>query len=102
MSPKTLEAPSFRAVSNSLCTDINKKDKNGDTLLSVACKKKNEKAILFWYSKGANFHIINNEGRSAYSQLKEYNDLSSALQSLKDQLILNEMIDDQADCSLSL
>lgn len=68
---------------------INEKDKNGDTLLMISCQDKKEYDILFLHERGADFHIKNNDGQSAYSILKRKKALSPALQALKESLILN-------------
>lgn len=86
-----------------LCPDIiNKKDENGNTLLMNACEQKNEEDVLFLHSQDADFNLKNNDGQSAFNILKRKRGLSPALQSLKEQLIMNEMLDEQDDNAMSL
>lgn len=74
------------------------KDELGNTLLMEACTNKNEDAALYLYNKGADFSDENNAGQSALDILKEFDDLPTKLQSLKEKLILDqEMSEDDYD-----
>lgn len=78
--------------------------KNGDTLLIKACKKIDyfEDDILFLIEGGADMYIENKKGESAYSTLIARDDLKPRLQSLKEKLILDQMVDQHNDNGPSL
>lgn len=91
--------PVMYAFNNNI---IHEQDYNGNTLLMTACDTLNIIHILFLDEKGADFHIKNRDGISAYDLLVMKEDLPQVLQSLKERLMLNDLIDDQDGFSLSI
>lgn len=71
---------------------IDHKDSYGDTYLMRACENKDEFSILFLHKKGADFFIENNNGDSAFKILKRKRNLPEKLVSLKESLILSQLI----------
>lgn len=65
-------------------------NKDGNTLLMMACQKKNEEYILYLEQKGEDFFVENKNGESAFKILKRKKYISPVLQSLKESLILIE------------
>lgn len=81
-------------------TVIHEKDENGNTLLISACLSLNENHIFFLYEVGADFYLENNVGESAISLLND--GLSPRLQSLKEGILLDSLIEYGTDCAESL
>lgn len=81
---------------------INHQDPIGNTELMKCCNVKSESAILSLYEAGANFHLENNAGDSAFKILKRKHKLPERLQALKEKLILDQLIcnDEHNDLSL--
>lgn len=81
---------------------INKQDKQGRTLLLNALLIHNEKLTLFLINKGANFDIMSSFGKSPYDLMVEKNFESDILNTLKEKLILDKMIDNDVTSTFSL
>lgn len=77
-------------------------DKGGNTLLIKACKKKDEEAIFSLYDKGADFNLENKIGLSALDVLIKFPKLSERLNTLKDKLIFEKMLDEDDSHSIGL
>lgn len=72
---------------------LNIEDESGFTLLMKACQNKSEEDILFLQGKGSDFFFENSNGESAYKILKRKLELPHILQSLKESLVLSQMVD---------
>lgn len=81
---------------------INHQDENGSTLLMDACETRHEEFVLLLKDKGADFHIKNNKGQTAYSILKRKRTLTPGLQALKESLVLQQLVGDNDSEALSL
>lgn len=81
---------------------LNKIDNCGETILFEACFKKDEKLILYLYDKGADFYFKNRLGITPLDLLVDHKTLSVKLEALKEQLMMNKMIGDEDDNSMSL
>lgn len=73
---------------------VNQQDANGNTLLMNACQEKHEINVICLYENGADFHQENNTGETAFKILKRKRDLPEKLQSLKEKLILDQLVCD--------
>lgn len=84
--------------------DINQPDENGDTLLIKACKRKDEKSVLFLVEMAGSdcLFIENNNGDSAYKILDRKQSLPAGLQALKEKLVLEKFINEVNVSSPSL
>lgn len=67
---------------------------NVNILLMNACQFKNEKQILSFHEKGVGFFIENDKGETAFSILERKGALSPRLQSLKEKLAMEQLLDD--------
>lgn len=81
---------------------INQQDGAGDTLLIKACRKKDETNIMFLYEKDADFFMKNKRGVSAFDVLKSTDSLPKKLQALKENLMLEQDINDNLEISCGL
>lgn len=75
---------------------INHQDDEGNTILIKSCQDKDEKSVIFLYGRGADFSITNLKSDSAYNILKRKRSLSPGLQALKEKLVLEFSIDNDA------
>lgn len=84
-------------------SQVNYQYDDGNSLLMMACQKKDEETALFLIDKGADLDLINIKGESIYSILKRKRRLTPGLQAFKEKLILDNSIDcnqDESDISL--
>lgn len=73
-----------------LSGNYNFQDRNGNSLLNKACHLKNEKEIMFFYERGADFHLENNNGISAFDVFKMQN-FSSEMKAFQEKIILESI-----------
>lgn len=76
-----------------LSGDYNFKDGKGHTLLKNACHRKDEKAILFLYERGADFNLKDNKGASAFDIFMTQH-YSGKMASLQEKIILEKHIEE--------
>lgn len=74
---------------------LNKQDKKGNSLLMRACQLKEEKSVMFLFNSGADYNLKNNDGYSALDILEKHWNLPDVLQSLKEKLILDQLLEDE-------
>lgn len=77
-----------------LLKNINDQNEDGNTLIMELVYNKDDDGVMFFIDKGADLFVKNNKGETLCDILKNKTNLPKMLVSLRERLILNQMVDD--------